>query len=81
MKRRVVDTNVGVVANGRNTNASLACRSAALDALASILREGRIVVDASGEWKLNIERISIRQGSLVLGIGSFKRYLQILQAE
>jgi hypothetical protein len=51
MKRRVVDTNVGVVANGRNTNASLACRSAALDALASILREGRIVVDASGEME------------------------------
>jgi hypothetical protein len=51
MKRRVVDTNVGVVANGRNTNATFACRLAALDALASIVREGRIVIDASGEME------------------------------
>ncbi len=48
MRRRVVDTNVAVVANGRNTNASLGCRLAAIDALAGLLRNGRIVIDADG---------------------------------
>jgi hypothetical protein len=51
MKRRVVDTNVGIVANGRNTNATLTCRAAAVDALASIVEGGRIVVDAVGEME------------------------------
>lgn len=51
MKRRVVDTNVGIVANGRNTNASLGCRLAALEALASLIEGGRIVVDSSGEMQ------------------------------
>lgn len=49
MKRRVVDTNVAVVANGRNTNASLRCRLAAIDALHGLLRRGRIVIDEAGE--------------------------------
>jgi hypothetical protein len=51
MKRRVVDTNVGIVANGRNTNATLACRTAALRALASIVKGGRVVVDTAGEME------------------------------
>ncbi len=52
MKRRVVDTNVGIVANGRNTNATLSCRLAALDALASIVNNGRIVVDSAGKMEV-----------------------------
>lgn len=51
MKRRVVDTNVGIVANGRNTNATLTCRAAAVEALNSILKAGRIVVDGAGEME------------------------------
>jgi hypothetical protein len=51
MKRRVVDTNVGIVANGRNTNATLSCRLAALNALASIMNGGRIVVDTAGDME------------------------------
>jgi hypothetical protein len=51
MKRRVVDTNVGIVANGKDTNATMACRLAALDALASILNQGSIVVDMAGEMQ------------------------------
>jgi hypothetical protein len=51
MKQRVIDTNVGIVANGRDTNATLACRKAAVEALASILKSGRIVVDAAGEME------------------------------
>jgi hypothetical protein len=51
MKRRVIDTNVGVVANGRSSNATLACRLAAVEALVSIVKGGRIVVDAAGEMQ------------------------------
>jgi hypothetical protein len=51
MKRRVVDTNVGIVANGRDTNATPACRLAALEALASIVDQGSIVVDTAGEMQ------------------------------
>lgn len=51
MRRRVVDTNVGIVANGKNTNATLACRAAAVDALALIIKRGRIIVDSAGEMQ------------------------------
>lgn len=47
MRRRVVDTNVLIVANGRDTNATTACRAAAIEALRQVLRDGRIVVDAA----------------------------------
>ena len=46
---RVVDTNVAKVANGRDTNATPACRQAALQALRALLSNGRIVVDDAGE--------------------------------
>jgi hypothetical protein len=49
MRRRVVDTNVAVVANGRDTNASLKCRIAAIDALAGLIAAGRIIIDGAGE--------------------------------
>lgn len=48
-KRRVVDTNVAVVANGAKSNATPACRLAAIEALADILKRGRIVVDLAGD--------------------------------
>lgn len=49
MRRRVVDSNVAVVANGRGTNSSPQCRIAAIDALAALLANGRIVVDEAGD--------------------------------
>ena len=49
MKRRVVDTNVAIVANGRKTNAGPKCRLAAVDALFDLIENGRIVIDAAGE--------------------------------
>lgn len=49
MTRRVIDCNVAVVANGRNTNASLECRIAAIEALSTFLRVGSIIVDIAGE--------------------------------
>jgi len=49
VKRRVVDTNVAVVANGRGSNASVVCRLAAIDALNDLRTNGRIVVDLASE--------------------------------
>ena len=46
--RRVVDTNVPVVANGRRTNASLDCRLAAIDFLNALIEKGRMVLDLDG---------------------------------
>ena len=47
--RRVVDTNVPVVANGRGTNASLDCRLAAIEFLKVLIEKGRVVLDLGGE--------------------------------
>lgn len=47
--RRVVDTNVPIVANGRNTNASIDCRLAAIDFLSALVEKGRTVLDLGGE--------------------------------
>jgi hypothetical protein len=47
--RRVVDTNVAVVANGRKTNASIDCRLAAIEFLNVLLEKGRVILDLGGE--------------------------------
>ena len=57
MKRRVVDTNVAIVANGNNTNASPSCQLAALAALREILQDGRIVVDIAGDMLNEYRRL------------------------
>lgn len=54
--RHVVDTNVPVVANGRNTNASTVCRIAAIEFLEELLRRGRIVLDLGGHIQEEYER-------------------------
>ena len=56
MKRRVVDTNVAIVANGSNTNASPSCQLAALEGLRAVLQDGRIVVDAAGDMLAEYRR-------------------------
>jgi hypothetical protein len=75
MKRRVVDTNVAVVANGRNTNASFRCRRAAIDALASLLRRGRIVIDAGGEMTSEYEIYCYPRGQPGVGDRFFREVL------
>src|SRR5579863_7103757 len=54
--RRVVDTNVAVVANGRLSNASVECRIAAVDSLNLLLGRGRIVVDRANEMTKEYRR-------------------------
>lgn len=57
--RFAVDTNLLIVANGRNTNASAACRLASIDFLASLIKTGRIVIDEAGlveeEYRKNLD--------------------------
>lgn len=46
--RSVVDTNVALVAEGRNEYASARCREACEEALRSLVEEGVVVVDKGG---------------------------------
>ena len=48
MMRRVVDTNVPIVANGRDTNASVNCRLAAVNFLNELCKRDKIVLDLGG---------------------------------
>lgn len=52
MRRRIVDTNVAVVANGRGDGRkpiSEACRAASVQFLLEVVTRDRIIVDAAGE--------------------------------
>ena len=49
MMRRVVDTNVPIVANGRETDASLDCRLAAVEFLNVLCARGKTILDLAGE--------------------------------
>ena len=75
MKRRVVDSNVAVVANGRNTNASVQCRSAAIDALKDLLRHGRIIVDQAGAMTREYRRHCHPKGQPGVGDQFFREIL------
>jgi hypothetical protein len=48
MTRRVVDTNVAVIANGRDTNASMECRLRSVTALEHLVQSGCVVIDDAG---------------------------------
>lgn len=45
---RVVDTNVAVAANARNTHADLECQLACLQALNRLVKNGKVVLDNTG---------------------------------
>lgn len=57
--RCAVDTNVLIVANGRDSNASPHCRLATVDFLADLMKSGRLVIDDAGlveeEYRKNID--------------------------
>ena len=48
MIQRVVDTNVPVVANGRETNASIDCRLATVEFLNALRERGKTILDLGG---------------------------------
>lgn len=56
MMRRVVDTNVPVIANGRNANASIACRLATIEFLKTLVLSGRTILDLGGEIEKEYRR-------------------------
>ena len=72
MTRVVVDTNVPIAANGKNTHADLACQLACVEKLRAVCRDMVIVVDDSNlifdEYK---DRLSFR-GAPGVGDAFFK---------
>lgn len=56
MIRCVVDTNVAVVANGRDTNASIDCRLASIAFLKKLIARGRTTLDLGGEIQAEYRR-------------------------
>src|SRR5262245_34047380 len=65
--RRVVDTNVPIVANGGSSNAAPKCRRACLTELRRILYQGRIVVDDAGEMLAEYRRYLSPRGQPGVG--------------
>ena len=56
MIRRVVDTNVPIVANGRNINATVDCRLAAVEFLNTLCMHGKTVLDLGGKIQKEYRR-------------------------
>ena len=54
--RRVVDTNVPIVANGKQTNASIECRLAAVDFLKLLIENGKTILDLGGAIEAEYHR-------------------------
>ena len=81
MRRRVVDSNVLVVANGRQTNASVHCRTAAVEALRDLLGRGRIVVDRAGAMIEEYRRYCHPKGQPGVGDRFYREILMNYAAE
>src|SRR5665213_807837 len=75
MLRRVVDSNVAIVANGRSTNATPTCRLNAIERLREILTEGQIVVDEAGEMVEEYKRYCEPSGEPGVGDRFFREIL------
>ena len=75
--RRVVDTNVVVVANGRDEASRVqpACRLAAAQALRRLLSKGRIVIDTAGEMLDEYRRYCHPRGQPGVGDRFFREVL------
>jgi len=54
--QRVVDTNVAIVANGRQTHASPDCRLAAIEFLNGLIDRGKIILDLAGDMQEEYHR-------------------------
>lgn len=76
MTGKVVDTNVLVVANGRDDNASVSCRLAALNALKKIIENDVVVVDEEGMIQREYKKYCEPSGQPGLGDEFYKKLLQ-----
>lgn len=71
MTRFVVDTNVAIAANGRNTHADDECQLACVENLESIMRDGIIAIDRDGLiFEEYINRLSLGEGFDNKGVGN-----------
>jgi hypothetical protein len=75
MMRRVVDTNVAIVANGREDNAHPLCRLAAAQGLRDILDHGVIIVDIAGAMLAEYRSYCEPRGQPGLGDRFFREVL------
>lgn len=73
--RRVVDTNVAIVANGRAGH-SVLCRLAALQFLDALVRRGRVVLDLAGAIQEEYRRYLSPTGQPGVGDRFFQVILQ-----
>lgn len=74
--KRVVDTNVAVVANGRAGHASLSCRQAAVEFLSALVSRGRVVLDLQGVIQEEYRRYLSPSGQPGVGDRFFQVILQ-----
>ncbi|NBC12735.1 MAG: PIN domain-containing protein [Gammaproteobacteria bacterium] len=72
---RVIDTNVPVAANGRNTHASPDCRLKAARFLRRMLQEGRTILDLAGEIQAEYRRYLNTDGQPGVGDQFFRMIL------
>jgi hypothetical protein len=75
MLRRVIDSNVAIVANGRETNAGPKCRLRAIERLNELLADGQIVVDVAGEMIDEYRRYCEPKGQPGVGDRFFREIL------
>jgi hypothetical protein len=75
MIHRVVDTNVAIVANGRDTNATVKCQLACLTQLRKILEGGQIVIDDAGDILEEYRRYLSPSGQPGVGDRFFREIL------
>lgn len=75
--KAVVDTNVAIAANGRDTHASLQCQLACVELLESLIRSrtrNKIYIDASGQIMTEYEKHLYHRGEPGMG-DRFYKYL------
>jgi hypothetical protein len=75
MMRRVVDTNVAIVANGRGTNATIKCQLACLVHLRKLLEVGQIIIDDAGAILEEYRRYHSPSGQPGVGDRFFREIL------
>lgn len=73
--KRIVDSNVAIVANGRGTNASIFCQLKAIEALNRLLKKGIIVIDQAGEMIEEYRRYCYPRGQPGIGDRFFQEIL------
>ena len=74
--RHVVDTNVAIVANGRNTNAKIDCRLATIDFLNKLINNGQVILDMKGDIQAEYHRHLSPSGQPGVGDQFYQTILQ-----